>query len=100
MCTHRGLGRGGVECLGQLVGDAEAWRQGDSTDLVGCLIVFPTRADQIAAHNSFNRQWFESFHHHRAVTQPGSLGGFAYHISEWQAAYVIRCDVACPLKPK
>ena len=62
-----GLGRGGEDDLGQLVRLPQTGRQADSAYRPGALVVFPPRADEVAAHDGLDRQRSETTHDHGLI---------------------------------
>ena len=65
--AHIGFRSGREQRLRQLFGQLQTGGQLDAADFAGSLIVFPTRTDDVTAHNRFNQNRFEAFDHDRAT---------------------------------
>src|SRR6516225_3289731 len=61
---------GGSKNRGRKLGSVfQSLRQGDAADAPRSLILFPARANQVAAHNTFHGQRIRLSHEHRAASQ-------------------------------
>jgi len=89
MVAHGGLGRGGEDRLGQLLGLAQAVGQVDAADLAGALVVLPAAADQVAAGDRFHRHRLQLAGDHRALGVQGRVHAFGQHAGHVDAGQVV-----------
>ncbi|MNV31585.1 hypothetical protein D3C71_1228970 [compost metagenome] len=89
MVANGGLGRGGEDRLGQLLGLAQAVGQLDAADLAGALVVLPAAADQVAAGDRFHRYRLQRAGDHRTLGVQGRVHALGQHAGHVDAGQVV-----------
>jgi len=89
MVADGGLGRGGEDRFGQLLGLAQAVRQLDAADLAGALVVLPATADQVTAGDRLHRDRLELAGDHRALGVQRRIDTLGQHTGDIDAGQVV-----------
>ena len=89
MVAHGGLGRGGEDRLGQLLGLAQAVGQFNAADLAGALVILPAAADEVAAGDGFHRYRLELAGHHGALGVQRGVHAVGQHAGHIDAGEVV-----------
>ena len=100
MQAHIGLGRRRVDRFGQDLSIDQAFRQADPADAAGFPVIVPAAADQIAAHDGFERQGFEPARHHRAADHWRALIRIGDGLLQSGVRLMVRDDVAGAVEPE
>ena len=88
---------------GSAVRHAQPGGQLDAADLAGALVVLPAGADQVTAHDGFDRQRLQLADDDRAIGEAGAVAGVRHDLREVRVrrrGEVIRHDVARAREPE
>ena len=64
------------------------------------LVVFPTRANDVAAHDGFNGQRIQSFDHHRSSCSLASFPGIGEDVFDGYVEAVVGYDMRSTIEPE